>query len=87
MSRRVAALSILMVVPVASSSLPPKGHLRQPKLKLRSVNTQSLREGGQRAMAESSHGSPTILNFDQPYPDQVFSLVIWGGDRSNLGDA
>jgi len=21
--------------------------------------------------AESSHGSPTFLNFDQPYPDQV----------------
>ena len=36
--------------------------------------------------AESSHGSPTFLNFDQPYPDQVFTLVIWGTDRSKFGE-
>jgi hypothetical protein len=34
--------------------------------------------------AESSRGSPTFLNFDQPYPDQVFTLVIWGYDRSKF---
>jgi DNA/RNA endonuclease YhcR with UshA esterase domain len=34
--------------------------------------------------AESSRGSPTFLNFDQPYPDQVFTLVIWGNDRSKF---
>lgn len=36
--------------------------------------------------AESSRGSPTFLNFDQPYPNQVFTLVIWGSDRSKFGD-
>ena len=36
--------------------------------------------------AESSRGSPTFLNFDQPYPDQIFTLVIWGSDRSKFGD-
>lgn len=34
--------------------------------------------------AQSSRGSPTFLNFDQPYPDQVFTLVIWGNDRSKF---
>jgi endonuclease G len=34
--------------------------------------------------AESSRGSPTFLNFDQPYPDQVFTLVIWANDRSKF---
>ena len=29
---------------------------------------------------------PTFLNFDKRYPDQIFTLVIWGGDRSKFGD-
>jgi DNA/RNA endonuclease YhcR with UshA esterase domain len=36
--------------------------------------------------AESSRGSPTFLNFEQPYPNQVFTLLIWGSDRSKFGD-
>ena len=36
--------------------------------------------------AESSRGSPTFLNFDQPYPNQVFTLLIWGSDRSKFGN-
>jgi DNA/RNA endonuclease YhcR with UshA esterase domain len=36
--------------------------------------------------AEKSRGSPTFLNFDKPYPDQIFTLVIWGSDRSKFGD-
>jgi DNA/RNA endonuclease YhcR with UshA esterase domain len=36
--------------------------------------------------AESSRGSPTFLNFDKRYPDQIFTLVIWGSDRSKFGD-
>ena len=36
--------------------------------------------------AESSRGRPTFLNFDKPYPDQIFTLVIWGSDRSKFGD-
>src|SRR5271169_198929 len=36
--------------------------------------------------AESSRGSPTFLNFDEPYPDQVFTLVIWGSDRSRFSE-
>jgi len=36
--------------------------------------------------AESTRGRPTFLNFDQPYPNQVFTLLIWGSDRSKFGD-
>jgi hypothetical protein len=36
--------------------------------------------------AESSYGSPAFLNFDQPYPDQIFTVVIWGTDRSKFGE-
>ena len=34
--------------------------------------------------AEGSRGSPTFLNFDQPYPNQVFTLLIWGVTDQNL---
>lgn len=30
-------------------------------------------------------GSPTFLNLDQPYPNQVFTILIWGSDRSKFG--
>src|SRR5215472_2951149 len=30
-------------------------------------------------------GSPTFLNLDKPYPRQVFTVVIWGSDRSKFG--
>jgi DNA/RNA endonuclease YhcR with UshA esterase domain len=36
--------------------------------------------------AESSRGSPTFLNLDQPYPNQVFTLVIWGSERSKFSE-
>ena len=36
--------------------------------------------------AVKSPGSPTFLNLDRAYPHQVFTIVIWGGDRSKFGD-
>lgn len=35
--------------------------------------------------ASKSKGEPTFLNLDQPYPKQVFTIVIWGDDRSRFG--
>ena len=34
--------------------------------------------------AESSRGSPTFLNLDQPYPNHVFTAVIWGTSRTRF---
>jgi DNA/RNA endonuclease YhcR with UshA esterase domain len=36
--------------------------------------------------AARSKGSPTFLNLDQPYPKEVFTILIWGSDRSKFGD-
>lgn len=30
-------------------------------------------------------GQPTFLNLDRPYPDQLFTVVIWGSNRSRFG--
>ena len=35
--------------------------------------------------ATSSRGEPTFLNLDSPYPNQVFTILVWGDDRSEVG--
>jgi DNA/RNA endonuclease YhcR with UshA esterase domain len=35
--------------------------------------------------AASTKGQPTFLNLDKPYPNQVFTIVIWGNNRSKFG--
>lgn len=35
--------------------------------------------------ATSSRGTPTFINLDKSYPNQVFTLLIWGDDRANVG--
>lgn len=31
--------------------------------------------------APSANGEPTFLNLDRPYPNQVFTALVWGDDR------
>lgn len=33
----------------------------------------------------SSSRQPTLLNVDKPFPDQIFSIVIYGEDRKSFG--
>jgi micrococcal nuclease len=35
--------------------------------------------------AKSSKGEPTFLNLDEPYPKEVFTILIWGSDREKFG--
>lgn len=35
--------------------------------------------------AAGTKGQPTFLNFDLPYPRQIFAVVIWGSDRPKFG--
>jgi DNA/RNA endonuclease YhcR with UshA esterase domain len=28
---------------------------------------------------------PTFMNLDRPYPNQIFTVVIWGADRPKFG--
>lgn len=34
--------------------------------------------------AAQSKGSPTFINLDKPYPNQVFTILIWGEDLSKF---
>ena len=35
--------------------------------------------------ASSSKGQPTFLNLDEPYPKEIFTILIWGSDRPKFG--
>ena len=35
--------------------------------------------------AARSRGTPTFINLDKAYPDQVFTVLIWGNDRPKFG--
>jgi hypothetical protein len=35
--------------------------------------------------ADKSNGQPTFLNLDKPYPDGIFTILIWGSDREKFG--
>jgi hypothetical protein len=35
--------------------------------------------------ASSSRGQPTFINLDQRYPNQIFTVLIWGDERSVVG--
>jgi hypothetical protein len=84
---RRAPLSILACVVLATSSLLAQKTLTATAAKAH-VGEQATVCGKvvSTRWAETSHGSPTFLNFDQPYPDQVFTLVIWGSDRPKFGE-
>ena len=36
--------------------------------------------------AAKTKGSPTFLNLDEPYPKQIFTILIWGSDRAKFGN-
>jgi len=36
--------------------------------------------------AARSRGNPTFINLDKSYPNQIFTFLIWGSDRSKFGD-
>src|SRR3984893_14503577 len=35
--------------------------------------------------APSTKGQPTFLNLDKPYPNPIFTILIWGNSRSKFG--
>jgi hypothetical protein len=35
--------------------------------------------------AANSKGKPTFINFDKPYPNQDFTVMIWDDERAGFG--
>ena len=87
MSRRAASLLIVTLVLTLALSVPAEQTITATEAK-NHIGEQATVCGKvvSTRYAESSRGSPTFLNLDQPYPNQVFTLLIWGSDRSKFGE-
>lgn len=35
--------------------------------------------------AARTRSRPTFINLDKPYPNQIFTVLIWGSDRAKFG--
>lgn len=35
--------------------------------------------------ASSSRGTPTFIDLDKPYPNQVFTVLVWGDQQTAVG--
>ena len=60
------------------------------------ATTEAARHIGERATvcgdiasvhtATHSRGTPMFINLDKPYPAQVFTVLVWGSARANVGN-
>jgi len=58
--------------------------------------TEATRHIGERATvcgeiagehtATTSRGTPTFINLDKPYPNQVFTVLVWGSNKTTIGN-
>jgi hypothetical protein len=58
---------------------------RQAKDHIREVQTVCGKVVSAR-YAPRSKGQPTFLNLDEPYPEQIFTILIWGENRAKFGE-
>lgn len=42
-------------------------------------------EVAQYRFSAQSNGSPTFINLDEPFPNQIFTVVVWGRDKERVG--
>jgi DNA/RNA endonuclease YhcR with UshA esterase domain len=79
---RLLVLSLLAIVlaPVSAqmiSTSEAKSHIGEKATVCGKVASERT--------ATSSKGKPTFINLDSAYPNQVFTILIWGDDRPNVG--
>jgi regulator of RNase E activity RraA len=85
--RAIRILGLIFVFLIVSSAVAQNGHLKAAEAK---------DHVGERAtvcgkvvsarFAKDSKGQPTFLNLDEPYPNHIFTIVIWGNDRGKFGE-
>jgi hypothetical protein len=74
---RVLVLALIVVASVGADALDPADaadHIGEQATVCGVVASAKF--------ASDSRGQPTFLNLDKPYPNHVFTALIWGGDRA-----
>jgi hypothetical protein len=88
MTKSLRLLVVLLLAAATSSSLPSqtksisaadaKNHVGEKMTVCGNVVSAHY--------SEKTKGQPTFLNFDEPYPKQIFTVVIWGSERGKFGN-
>jgi hypothetical protein len=86
---RTLRLVVLVLVCFAGSSSvkPQSGHITAAEAK-NHIGERATVCGSVASThyAVRTKGSPTFLNLDEPFPKQIFTILIWGSDRAKFGD-
>jgi DNA/RNA endonuclease YhcR with UshA esterase domain len=69
----------------ASSTLAPGISAQDAKNHIGEQETVCGKVASENA-ATNSKGSPTFINLDSAYPNQVFTILVWEDDRKNVGE-
>jgi len=84
MKKIVLILAFLFIVPsvFSASNISPEdaiNHIGQQATVCGNVASTHF--------ASRSKGQPTFINLNRPYPNQIFTVLIWGSDRSKFPGA
>ena len=84
--RKLRASVFVTLLLLAAAALPQTQHItaREAKNHVGEKATVCGRVAGIHFVS-SGKGQPTFVHFDEQYPNQVFTLVIWGTDRPKFG--
>jgi len=81
--RTVAILTLALLLFVAGACTPKVLTAAQAKDHVGETATV-CGKGVSARYSDKSRGQPTFLNLDRPYPNHIFTIVIWGSDRSKF---
>jgi len=81
---RIRLLVVLLAIGFCASAQTGQLSARQAKDHVGEVRTVCGKVASTR-YAPRSKGQPTFLNLDEPYPRQIFTILIWGENRAKFG--
>src|SRR5271155_863290 len=77
-------LSVFLVLAFSTAAQSNKITAREAKDHIGEVQTVCGKVASTH-FASGSKGQPTFLNLDEPYPKEIFTILIWGSDRPKFG--
>jgi len=77
---------LVLALGIASNALAQDAHLKAGQAKDHIGETQTVcGEVVSARYASRSKGQPTFLDLDKPYPNEIFTILIWGENRAKFG--
>ena len=83
MKTRILSISIIFAIATCTSAQLAKLAPSQAMDHIGEVQTVCGKVVSTR-FASNSKGQPTFLNLDKPYPNEIFTILIWGENRSKF---